>query len=295
MNHLGPSRFPLNKCLHAKSDEGVWSLYEPDVGSSISALVARWLVRTYVLSSQLEIIKRNLSAVRERIDSAASAAGRKPESVRLISVCKYVDEQTTLDAIAAGCTMVGENRPQQIWSKHAAWQQSLATANPPVEAMDVEWHMIGHFQRNKVKKTLPLVDLIHSVDSLRLAEAIAAEAARLSVRKAILIELNVTQDRSKTGLVPEELGTVADFCCQQPSLELCGLMGMARLDGRDAEVERDFEMIREHSERLQSRIGTAATLKELSMGMSGDFEAAIRQGATMIRIGSSLFEGLLSR
>ncbi len=146
--------------------------------------------------------------------------------------------------------------------------------------------MIGHLQRNKVAETLPLVHCIQSLDSLRLARQIETDASKIEQVVPVLLEVNVSQDRTKTGLPLEELIPTATEICQLPHLRLDGLMGMASLDG--ANNRSEFALLRQWKDRLQSELGSAANLDQLSMGMSGDFEEAILEGATIVRIGSLL-------
>lgn len=223
-------------------------------------------------------LERNLVEVRQRMADAARRAGRAPESVQLVAVTKYVLDDAARALVSAGCADLGESRPQELWRKAA----SLAD-------LSVRWHLIGHLQRNKLARSLPLVSLIHSGDSRRLIEAIDLEAARSRRRVPILLEVNVSGDASKHGLRPEELQPLAAPLAKLPWIEVRGLMCMAGREGGADDARRDFENLRLLRDRLRSVWPDSAALDELSMGMSGDFEVAIEEGATLVRVGSSLF------
>jgi pyridoxal phosphate enzyme (YggS family) len=181
--------------------------------------------------------------------------------------------------VAAACTELGESRPQQLW-EHAAALGDLA----------VRWHMIGHLQRNKVERTLPLVTMVHSVDSLRLAEAIDIAAAVVGHPMPVLLEVNVTGEAAKHGFAPAEIEPLLPQLLALEHIEIRGLMCIAGLDGGDEAARRDFAALRILRDRLRANCAANVRLDELSMGMSGDFEIAIEEGATIVRIGSALFE-----
>jgi len=230
-------------------------------------------------------IQSNLAAVRNRIAAAATGAGRRPEDVLLVAVTKYVDAATTKLLVDAGCRDLGEARPQKLWEKAAA----LADRN-------VRWHLIGHLQRNKIRRTLPLTYLIHAGDSLPLLEEIGREATTSETTghrpASVLLEVNISGDAAKHGFAPGDLPPLVDVLSKLPGLEIRGLMAMGGLEA-DADVERrQFAALRELRDRLRIEWRGRFALEELSMGMSGDFEAAIAEGATMVRVGSALFEGI---
>jgi len=233
--------------------------------------------------SQRERVAQNLAEVRERIAAAARAAGRDPQTVTLVAVTKYVDAATTQLVVDAGCLDLGESRPQQLWEKAAA----LSTAA-------VRWHLIGHLQRNKVRRTLPNVALIHSGDSLRLLEEINREAETAARDRPVplLLEVNVSGEPAKHGFAPDALPPLLDAIAALRQLDVRGLMAMARLDDDHAAARHDFAALRELRDRLRSAWHGRFSLDALSMGMSGDFEQAVAEGATIVRVGSALFEGL---
>jgi pyridoxal phosphate enzyme (YggS family) len=238
-------------------------------------------------------IAENLAAVRGRIADAARQSGQTADAVTLVAVTKYFDVATAAALVAAGCSDLGESRPQELWSKAAALGGvSGGTGILPVPSQTVRWHLIGHLQRNKIRRTLPLVHLIQSVDSRRLLDALNEEAALLGRPIDVLLEANISGDASKTGLPPDELEPLLADAPAWPHVAIRGLMGMASLEGGDEAAKRDFEALRLLRDRLAENAPPEVTLAELSMGMSGDYEIAISQGATIVRIGSALFEGV---
>jgi pyridoxal phosphate enzyme (YggS family) len=230
------------------------------------------------MTAHATIIAENVTRVRQRMADAATRAGRDPRSIRLIAVTKYVGPEEILALVRAGCTTLGENRPQQLWTKAEA-----------LTGQAIRWHLIGHLQRNKIRRTLPLVEMVQSVDSLRLITALDETAAALSRRVPILLEVNVSGDAQKHGFTPDEVQTVLEQMVEMDHLQPRGLMCMASLTGGTDVARRDFARLRELREALRP---SAPDLVELSMGMSHDFEAAIEEGATMVRVGSALFEGV---
>lgn len=242
-------------------------------------------------------LEKNLAIVRQQMADACRKSGRSTEEVRLIAVTKTVGPQTCNDLISLGCRDLAENRPQVLWEKSAVVDPCVL------------WHFIGHLQRNKSARTLPLLNTFHALDSLRLAEQLAKDstaylsqasqrdAAETTADKAVgklrvLLELNITHDQTKTGLSPNDAQEVLRRYIETPSLQdgldLCGLMGMSSLGGDDAQTHREFETLRTLRDRWQSEYGIG--LRELSMGMSDDFQIAIEEGSTMVRIGSLLYQ-----
>lgn len=238
------------------------------------------------MSSDRDIEKRiadNVASVRSRMAAAAIRSGRLPTDVQLVAVTKYVGEALTHAIINAGCSHLGESRPQELWEKAAKIQQA---------DRKIHWHMIGHMQRNKVRRTLPFVSLIHSVDSLRLLQEIDEQSRLLGLLTRVLIEVNVSGDVAKDGLTPSDVQPILEQALSFPGVEICGFMAMSGLESDDAQTRREFALLRELQTRLQADTPASVNLAELSMGMSGDFEVAIEEGATIVRVGSSLFEGV---
>lgn len=226
-------------------------------------------------------IERNWHSVRDEVHRAAGQCNRDPDSIRLIGVTKYVDSETTRVLAEAGCTELAESRPQVLWQK----AESLSIPA-------VRWHLIGHLQRNKVRRTLRQRPIIHSIDSERLLRAVAEEAESQNQVASILLEVNISGDAAKTGLPPMELARLLE-CLPTSGVRVLGLMAMAGWGTETADARRQFDQVRDLRDELQQRLGRK--LPELSMGMSGDFREAIAEGATMVRIGSRLFEGVSER
>ena len=216
-------------------------------------------------------LAERLAAVRGRIADACRRAGRSPESVTLVAVTKTVSPEVAAVALELGVTDLGENRPQELWKKAAA----LPAAR---------FHLIGHLQRNKIDRTIPLTHLVHSVDSERLLDALDAHGRAHGGQVPILLEVNCSREASKGGLSPDEVPALGDKALSLPGVAVRGLMTMAAFHDDPQLCRPAFAELR----GLRDRLGLA----ELSMGMSNDFEVAIEEGATLIRVGTTLFEGL---
>jgi pyridoxal phosphate enzyme (YggS family) len=230
--------------------------------------------------------RENLAAVRDRIAEACKRAGREPADVRLVGVTKYVTAESISMLLEAGCIDLGESRPQSLWAKAAAF----ATHAPAPR-----WHLIGHLQRNKLRRTLPLLSLLHSLDSLRLLEAVEAEAGAGGFVCDALVEVNIAGDPGRTGVMEADVAALLEAAVHTPHVRVLGLMGMAAApEGEDggATARRQFARLRELRDDLVARLPTPTGLRELSMGMSGDFVEAILEGSTLVRIGSALWEGI---
>lgn len=240
------------------------------------------------MSAAAAQIAANLAAVRAQMAAAAARSGRPACDVRLVAVTKYVAPEIAGLLAAAGCCDLGESRPQELWRKHAWF-----VAQAPQAA--VRWHLIGHLQRNKLARTVPLLSLLHSCDRLRLVEALAPAAAARGAPLDVLLEVNISGQAEKTGLAPGEVEPVLAALAAAPALRCTGLMCMAGLDDDPDSARRDFAALRALRDRLQPAWDGRFALRELSMGMSGDYVAAIEEGATLVRIGSALFAGLPAR
>lgn len=236
------------------------------------------------LSQRQSQLAANVRRVRDRVADAAARAGRRAEEITLVAVTKYVDSEITRDLFLAGCQDLGENRPQGFWQKAE-----------DLKELDIRWHFIGHLQRNKLRRTLPHVACLHSVDSPRLLEAIeefhAARAGEPSTFTNVLIEVNVSGDAAKHGVHPDDCDAFLNRASQLEHVQVRGLMCMAGRGTSGLGARQDFAILRGLQERCQSRY-PELDLSTLSMGMSGDFEEAIAEGSTMIRVGSILFEGI---
>lgn len=236
-------------------------------------------------------IAENLRRVRERIARAAESAGRSADEITLVGVTKYVDAQQAAE-LAAGCTDLGESRPQELWKKADALTTQRAAGFTP--AVSIRWHLIGHLQRNKVARTLPLVSRIHSVDSERLLAEIndaRMKAGDSQPTVSVLLEVNTSDEAAKHGLAPDDVARLLEAAPGYPRVAIRGLMTMAALEGGLEVAARNFATLRELRDRLKRNVPEHVTLDDLSMGMSADFEVAIREGATIVRVGSLLWQG----
>lgn len=226
------------------------------------------------------LLAERIAEVRARIAAACQRVGRDPHEVTLVAVTKTVSPRVAGFLPNLGVADLGESRPQELWRKVDAHKD-----------LPVRWHLIGHLQRNKVERTLPLVHLIHSVDSLRLLQAIAVEA-KDRARPRVLLEVNVSHEEQKHGFDLEELLSLHEHIAMRP-IEVIGLMGMAALADEAERARTAFAELRNVRDRLQSEWRSyRIQLAHLSMGMSGDFEVAIEEGATLVRVGTTLFHGL---
>jgi pyridoxal phosphate enzyme (YggS family) len=228
--------------------------------------------------------RRNVEAVRDRVAEACRRAGRAADEVTLIAVTKYAGPEIARLVHEAGCHDLAESRPQSLWAK----AEALADVVPAAR-----WHLVGHLQRNKLRRTLPLLTLLHSLDSLRLLEAIEVEAAAAGRICRALVEVNLAGDPERTGASPADAEAILVAAAGMPHVEVTGLMGMASVpDGDASAARREFARLRELRDRWRPALPGGDRLRELSMGMSGDFAEAILEGATLVRIGSAFFEGL---
>ncbi len=228
-----------------------------------------------------ERIRRNWDAVVQRIAEAARRSGRRADAVRLVAVTKRCPVDWIRPLVDCGGRDLGENYPQELWRKAEALADLGAS---------VSWHLIGHLQSNKVKKTLPLVRMIHSVDSLKLLQALNLAAQDLELPPAVCLQVNTSAEETKHGWTEDQILSDAESIAACRAIPVAGLMTMAAL-GTNAETARvSFRRLRAISEKLRGQTGLP--LAELSMGMSSDFEAAVEEGATLVRVGSALFEGV---
>lgn len=230
------------------------------------------------INSVKSVLRDHLREVDERMASACRRAGRQRSEVTLVAVTK-----STTVAVAGllpelGVFDLGENRPQELWHKAGALPSSL------------RWHLIGHLQRNKIERTLPLVHMVHSVDNLRLLEAL--EAAAPPVPLQVLLEVNASRESNKHGFAPEQLSTLVPKLTELRHIHVKGLMTMAALADDPQSSRPTFAEVRTLCDGLRQQLPAPHTLEHLSMGMTNDFEIAIEEGATLVRIGSALFAGL---
>ncbi len=220
-------------------------------------------------------LKASLSRVLDRIEAAARRVGRDPKEVHLVVVTKGVPLHQVREAISAGAVILGENRIQEALPKI----QVLGT--------EVTWHLIGYLQRNKARDTVGLFEFIHSVDRLELAQELDRRAAQKGVVQKVLIQVNVAGESTKHGAVQEQAEETVQKIAALPHLEIHGLMTIPPLPGRPEDSRGYYQKLRALARSIEEKTGIV--MKELSMGMSRDFEVAIEEGATMVRIGTAIF------
>lgn len=223
------------------------------------------------------MVAENLEQVRKNIELACRKAGRDPKEVTLISVSKTKPVSMLQEAYDAGSRDFGENKVQEIMDKY------------PQLPSDIRWHMIGHLQRNKVKYIVDKVALIHSVDSLRLAETIENEAAKHNVTVPVLIEVNVAQEESKFGLKTEEVLSLVESIAALPHINIKGLMTIAPYVEDPEENRGIFRELKKLSVDIATKNINNVSMSVLSMGMTGDYQVAVQEGATMVRVGTGIF------
>lgn len=227
--------------------------------------------------AELPDIAANYRRLREAIAAAAQRVGRDPAEVRLVGASKTVPVDRLRSAVAAGLTILGENYLQEAREKIAALD------------LPVSWHFIGHLQSNKANAAVKLFDLIHSVDRPSLARALHQAAARINKIQDVLLEVNLGQEASKSGVTSGDLESLLRSCAALGHLRVRGLMAMPPWFPDPEEVRPYFQELRRWRDSLQALALPGADLTELSMGMSGDFEVAVEEGATLVRVGTALF------
>jgi pyridoxal phosphate enzyme (YggS family) len=242
----------------------------------------------------LERLRANLAGVRAGMGEACRRSGRDPVEVRLVAVTKYSDLETIRALLAEGVCDLGENRAQQLGSRaEALGAASLGLlAEESAGAGLPRWHMIGHLQRNKVKAVLKYTRILHSLDSVRLAREIEKQAETLDVTVDAFLELNVAGEQAKSGAPVGEAAALAEAVLQCPHIRLHGLMTMPPFDPDPEAARPHFSRLREILEDLRSKGVVDPDCVHLSMGMTIDYAVAIEEGATFVRIGSALFEGI---
>ena len=235
-----------------------------------------------------------LDEVRARIAAAAIKAKREPSEVTLVAVTKTAAPEQIREILQLGVVDLGENRVQQLTQRAAQVdeflkrRQAFGDSGVPEK---VRWHMLGHLQRNKAKPVLPIVSLIQSVDSLRLAEELDALSLKTNKRTPVLMQVNASEEPQKSGVAVGAAVHLAEQIDSMPNVQLIGLMAMAADGADERQLRQTFTRTREIFEEMKWHKIGGAGLRHLSMGMSHDFEAAIAEGATIVRIGSLLFGG----
>ena len=222
-------------------------------------------------------ISENLTEVQNRIDDSLRRAGRPPQAATLIAVSKTKPVSMILEAYRAGIRDFGENKVQELTEK----REQLPS--------DIRWHMIGHLQRNKVKYLIGNVALIHGVDSLRLAEEISRESVKKSVETDILIEVNAAGEESKFGAAPEETLALVEAISRLPAVHIKGLMTIAPYTENPEENRKYFRALKQLSVDITRKNVDNVSMSVLSMGMTNDYEVAVEEGATYVRVGTGIF------
>lgn len=226
----------------------------------------------------MDSIKDRLEKVKDRIKRAAEGCHRDPQTVRLVAVSKTVPVSRVQEAIQAGVTILGENYIQEARDKINS-----------LMAFPVSWHFIGHLQSNKAKYAVRLFDLIHSVDSLKLARELNKQAQKNAKIQQILIQINISQEETKSGISAEDAVNLISEISQLENLSIKGLMTMPPYFNQPEKVQPFFAALRELRDQIESKAIPNVSMDQLSMGMTGDFEVAIEEGATMVRVGTAIF------
>ncbi len=230
-------------------------------------------------AATVEDFRRNLAAVEARIAAACARAGRDPAAVRLLPVSKTKTEASLRLAYAAGCREFGENKPQEAYGKWQAMQ----------DLGDLNWSVIGHLQTNKAKLVARFAAEFQALDSLRVAEALERRLQIEGRALDVFIQVNTSGEASKFGLPPEEVAAFLKALPAFPALRVRGLMTLALFSSDAPRVRACFQRLRDLRDRLRNGAPDGITLDELSMGMSGDYEIAVEEGATVVRVGQAIF------
>lgn len=223
------------------------------------------------------MVSENLAKTRENIEKACCNAGRDTKDVTLIAVSKTKPVSMLMEAYACGCREFGENKVQELVEKYEAMPK------------DIHWHMIGHLQRNKVKYIVDKVVMIHSVDSLKLAEEISREAVKKNVTVSILIEVNVAEEESKFGVKVQDALPLIMQAALLPGISIKGLMTIAPYVENSEENRQYFEILRQLAVDITTKNIDNVSMNVLSMGMTGDYMVAVEEGATLVRVGTGVF------
>jgi hypothetical protein len=235
-------------------------------------------------------ISDRIKRIQDTIDCACGRADRDPKQIKLVVVTKSATFEAIKEVIQVGFTDLGENRVQQlrkVSTQVAEFLEQTDAASSPTQK--IYWHMIGHLQRNKVRQVLPIASLIHSVDTLRLAEEINDAAEKLNLRPKVLLQINTSNEPQKYGVPVGAATHLAEQMETLPNLQLVGLMTMAPLTHNKDLVRTCFVRARELFIEMRGEKIVGSQFTELSMGMSSDYEIAVEEGATILRIGSAIF------
>jgi len=233
-------------------------------------------------------IEENLKVINDKISRACEKAGRYVEEIKLVVVTKSATPEQIKEVVGLGCTELGENRVQHL-KKVAEDVAGYVAELPAAKRKKINWHMIGHLQRNKVKQAMETASLIHSVDTLRLAEEINSIAAKMGVKTKILMEINAAEEVQKYGVPIGAAIHLAEQIETLSNVELCGLMAMGPLTEDESQIRLCFSRVRELFIEMRGEKVVGKQFREISMGMSNDYHIAIEEGTTILRIGSAIF------
>ena len=225
----------------------------------------------------MEIIKNNLEIINEKIKKAALKANRNPQEIKLVAVTKTATIEQIKEAISVGVKIIGENKVQEAKEKYQ------------ILSADIEWHLVGHLQTNKVKYAVEIFDLIHSVDSIKFAKEIDRRSLQFGMITNVLVEVNVSGEETKYGIKPEEVEPFLKEISEFSRTRVRGLMTIAPIAEDKEEVRPYFRKLRELFEKIKSKNIKNVKMDYLSMGMTEDFEVAVEEGANMVRIGRGIF------
>ena len=231
------------------------------------------------------MIKENVLKLKERISLVCSKIKQDPDKIVIVAVSKNRDVEQIKEAIEAGINDIGENRIQEAIVKYNQLQA------PSLKLQAVRWHLVGHLQTNKVKEAVRIFGLIHSVDSIRLAQEIDKQAAKINKIQDVLIEVNTSKEETKFGIKPEDLEELVKMVSSFQNIRLKGLMTIAPIVDTPEKARPYFRRLRELLEEVNAQRITQDALRILSMGMTDDFEVAIEEGSHMLRIGWAIFKG----
>ena len=225
----------------------------------------------------MEIIKNNLEIINEKIKKAALKASRNPEEIKLVAVTKTATIEQIEEAISAGVEIIGENKVQEAKEKYQ------------ILTPDIEWHLVGHLQTNKVKYAIEIFDLIHSVDGIKLAKEIDRRSLQFGMITNVLVEVNISGEETKYGIKPEEVEPFLKEISEFSRIRVRGLMTIAPIVEDKEEVRPYFRKLRELSKEIKKKNIKNVRMDYLSMGMTEDFEVAVEEGANIVRIGRGIF------
>jgi hypothetical protein len=225
----------------------------------------------------VEIIKNNLEIINGKIKKAALKANRNPQEIKLVAVTKTATIEQIKEAISVGVKIIGENKVQEAKEKYQ------------ILSADIEWHLVGHLQTNKVKYAVEIFDLIHSVDSIKLAKEIDRRSLQFGMITNVLVEVNVSGEETKYGIKPEEVEPFLKEISEFSRTRVRGLMTIAPIAEDKEEVRPYFRKLRELFKEIKSKNIKNIKMDYLSMGMTEDFEVAVEEGANMVRIGRGIF------